>query len=69
MSKRDFNGAEVLVCSKCKVEFELYYSDDYGLVSGTNCKCKSIKRIDGKKPLDYFFYKLRGTKWSKSGKK
>ena len=46
-------SAEILICPKCKTEFDLQYTNDE-VVSQTNCKCKKTKLINGMKPLDYF---------------
>lgn len=46
-------SAEILICPKCGVEFDLQYTNDE-VVSQTNCKCNKTKLINGMKPLDYF---------------
>jgi uncharacterized protein YbaR (Trm112 family) len=46
-------SAEILVCPKCRTEFDLQYTYDE-VVSQTNCKCNKTKLINGMKPLDYF---------------
>ena len=46
-------SAEILICPKCKTEFDLQYTYDE-VVSQTNCKCNKTKLINGMKPLDYF---------------
>jgi len=46
-------SAEILICPKCKKEFDLQYKNDE-VVSQTNCKCNKTKLINGMKPLDYF---------------
>lgn len=46
-------SAEILICPKCKTEFDLQYTNDE-VVSQTNCKCNKTKLINGMKPLDYF---------------
>lgn len=47
-------SAEILICSKCGQEYDLQYKDDEA-VSRSSCGCKrSVKLIDGMKPLDYF---------------
>lgn len=44
---------EVIICLKCRFEFDLLYQDDE-VVSESKCNCKSnTKFINGKKPLDY----------------
>ena len=60
-------SAEILICPKCKTEFDLQYEDDE-VVSQTNCKCNKTKLINGMKPLDYFIkqYEVLNEK-SKSG--
>jgi hypothetical protein len=50
-------SAEILICPKCKTEFDLQYEDDE-VVSQTNCKCNKTKLINGMKPLDYFIKQI-----------
>ncbi len=50
-------SAEILVCPKCKTEFDLQYTNDE-VVSQTNCKCNKTKLINGMKPLDYFIKQI-----------
>jgi hypothetical protein len=50
-------SAEILVCSKCRTEFDLQYTNDE-VVSQTNCKCKKTNLINGMKPLDYFIKQI-----------
>ena len=50
-------SAEILICPKCKTEFDLQYSNDE-VVSQTNCKCNKTKLINGMNPLDYFIKQI-----------
>lgn len=48
--------SEILVCPKCKSEYELQssFQDESIIVSQTACKCKNEpKLVNGKKYLDY----------------
>lgn len=47
------NQSEYLFCKYCKIEKELYYQNET-VVHESRC-CKNTKRINGLKPLDYFF--------------
>jgi uncharacterized protein YbaR (Trm112 family) len=63
-------SAEILICPKCKTEFDLQYKDDE-VVSQTNCKCKTTKLISGMKPLDFFLkqYEVLNEKSKSSSRK
>jgi uncharacterized protein YbaR (Trm112 family) len=63
-------SAEILICPKCKTEFDLQYEDDE-VVSQTNCKCNKTKLINGMKPLDYFIkqYEVLNEKSKPSSRK
>lgn len=53
--------SEILVCPKCKSEYELQssFQDESIIVSQTACKCDTTpKLIQGKKALDYAIDKL-----------
>jgi hypothetical protein len=45
--------SEYIFCKNCRADKELLYKDD--IVVAEKCNCKNTKRINGLKPLDYFF--------------
>jgi uncharacterized protein YbaR (Trm112 family) len=63
-------SAEILICPKCRAEFDLQYKNDE-VVSQTNCKCNKTKLINGMKPLDYFIklYEVQNEKSKSSSSK
>jgi hydrogenase maturation factor HypF (carbamoyltransferase family) len=61
---------EILICDKCKCEYELYYDDNNTVVSSTKCKCsRKIKKINSLKILDYALKKIGRFKNEKSRKR
>jgi hypothetical protein len=47
-------SSELILCSICGYEKELYYDDQDNVTSEASCKCrKKVKLINGMKPLDW----------------
>jgi len=48
------SDSEIITCSICGYEKELYYDDQDRVTSELSCKCrKKVKLINGMKPLDW----------------
>lgn len=46
--------SELILCSVCGYEKELYYDDQDSVISEASCRCKrKVKLINGMKPLDW----------------
>lgn len=53
--------SEIMICPKCKAEYELQssFQDESIIVSQTSCKCTNEpKLVNGKKYLDYVMGQL-----------
>ena len=54
--------SEIIICSRCGQEKELYYSE-FVVVKEDHCKCTKVsKPINGLKPLDHFIKVLNDEK-------